>query len=78
MKLSLLFSKCVGSLYFLANNFFHIILKLLKSMSILETIAMLKIYHILNMEALCQTIEILRLSYYCFCFDSQADEKAKT
>ena len=57
MKLSWLFSKFVGSLYCLTNNFFHIILKVLKSLSILETIAMSKIYHTLYMEALCQTIK---------------------
>ena len=58
--------------------YFHIILKLLKIMSILETNAVSKILHISNMEALCQAIKILRPMLCCFYFDSQTMEKRKS
>ena len=68
MSLSLLFSKFVDSLIFKVIE---------KYVNFKETIAMSKIYHILNMEALCQTIKILRLRYCCFYFDNQTEEKGK-
>ena len=77
IKLSLLFSHFLGSLNF-NDPYFHIILKLLKSMSILGTNVVSKILHVSNMEALCQAIKILRPRHCCFNFDSQTGGKSES